>query len=300
MIQLTNDFKNKVIAGLLTLRENYQGPDGSFAKTLEIHNSVWSRLKNGEREGLLKDSQWINLGRELNISAKDKEWKFVRTEVFNHIEEEVLFCKENSKSMILVDDADIGKTVAGKYLSKTLKNCFFISACQTKTKQQFIRTLAKTIGVDGTGKYVQVKANIKYCLKSVMDSPIIIIDEAGDLEYPAFLELKELWNATEGCCGWYMMGADGLEEKMKRGIASKKVGYREIFRRYSNKFSKVVPFDKLEKKAFYEKLISDVVNANIKDKSQVKNIVRRCLTMDDNGNIGGLSRADSLLILNQQ
>jgi len=23
------------------------------------------------------------------------------------------------------------------------------------------------------------------------------LDEAGDLDYPAFLELKELWNATE-------------------------------------------------------------------------------------------------------
>lgn len=300
MIQLTSDYKNKVITGLLQLRENYQGPDASFAKTLEINNSVWSRLKNGERDGLLKDSQWINLGRELNISAKDRAWKFVRTEVFTHIEEEVVFCQTHSKSMILVDDADIGKTVAGKYLSKTLKNCFYLSACQAKTKQQFIRNLAKTIGVDSTGKYVQVKANIKYCLKSVMDSPIVIIDEAGDLEYPAFLELKELWNATEGCCGWYMMGADGLEEKMQRGIASKKVGYREIFRRYSNKFSKVVPFDKLEKRAFYEKLISDVVSANIKDKSQLKTIVRKCLTMDDHGNIGGLTRADSLLILNQQ
>ena len=67
----------------------------------------------------------------------------------------------------------------------------------------------KTIGVDHNGKYGEVKANIKYYLK-LLPSPIVIIDEAGDLDSKAFLELKEFWNATENACGWYMIGADGL------------------------------------------------------------------------------------------
>ena len=43
-----------------------------------------------------------------------------------------------------------------------------------------------------------------------------------------FLELKALWNATERCCAWYMMGADGLKEKINRAIEGKKVGYTEM------------------------------------------------------------------------
>ena len=56
-----------------------------------------------------------------------------------------------------------------------------------------------------------------------IDTPLVILDEAGDLQYEAFLELKALWNATERCCAWYMMGADGLKEKINRAIEGKKV-----------------------------------------------------------------------------
>ncbi len=70
---------------------------------------------------------------------------------------------------------------------------------------------------------------------------LIIIDEAGDLDYPAFLELKAFWNATEGSCGWFMIGADGLRTKIESGIHSRRVGFREIFSRFSESYASVVP-----------------------------------------------------------
>ncbi|MGQ3647375.1 AAA family ATPase, partial [Ornithobacterium rhinotracheale] len=89
------------------------------------------------------------------------------------------------------------------------KNAFYIDCSQAKTKQLFIRLLAKTIGVDSTGRYADVKNTLKTYL-AYLEKPLIVLDEAGDLDYTAFLELKELWNATQGHCGWYMIGADGL------------------------------------------------------------------------------------------
>lgn len=297
MIQITPEFKENVIAALLDHRNNYDGSDAAFAKKMGINSSVFSRIKSGEKDSLLNNAQWLNIGRELDVSAKPKKWVFVRTEVYTSIEEEVLFCKEHSKAMMFVDDCDIGKTVAGKHLSRTLKNCFYVDCTQAKTKQLFIRLIAKTIGIESEGKYATVKANIKYYLK-LLPNPILYIDEWGDLEYAAFLELKELWNATEGVCGWYLTGAEGARHKLENGITAKKVGYREIFRRFNNKFSSVVPVNRSEKIDFYRKLITDVVSANISDKRKLNEIVKSCLTMDENGNIGGLTRADSLIILN--
>ena len=297
MLQLSNEFKNKVVDALLNVRKNYDGSDNAFAKQWSINAGVYSRLKSGEREGLLKDTQWLNLGREFGITLNERKWNMARTDVFNIIEEDILFCQQYAKGKICVDDCGIGKTYSARYLSRTLKNCFYVDASQAKTKQLFIRLIAKTIGVDDKGKYSEVKANIKYYLK-MLPMPIVIIDEAGDLEYMAFLELKELWNSTEGCCGWYMMGADGLRSKIERGINSKKVGFREMFSRYSEKYTSVVPRDRQEKISFYRKLISDVLSVNMSDKNSLNTIVKRCLTTDDNGYIGGLRRAESLLILN--
>lgn len=298
MLQITREFKDKVIEALMEQRANFDGAESAFARQWGIGASVFNRLKNGERDGLLKDTSWLTIGRELNVSATERKWNMARTDVFNIIEEDIVFCKQYSKARICVDECGIGKTFSAKYLSRTLKNCFYVDASQAKTKQLFVKLLAKTIGVDHAGKHAEVKANIKYYLR-MLPQPLIIIDEAGDLDYNAFLVLKEMWNATEGVCGWYMMGADGLRHKIERGIEHKQVGYKEIFSRYSERYTSIVPSGTGERLGFYRKLITDVLTVNMGgDTANLNGIVKRCLATDG-GSIGGLRRAESLLILNQ-
>jgi hypothetical protein len=91
-----------------------------------------------------------------------------------------------------------------------------------------------------TGRYQDVYKDLVFYLRSIQN-PLIILDEAGDLEYPAFLELKALWNATDRSCGWYMMGADGLKAKIERNLEHLKVGYAEILSRMGNRFQKITP-----------------------------------------------------------
>ncbi|GHT13442.1 hypothetical protein AGMMS4956_09610 [Bacteroidia bacterium] len=297
MLQVTRELKEKVVAALMLQRANYDGSDTGFAKLHGIGPAVYNRLKGGEREKLIAEAKWLNLGRELGVSLNERKWNMARTEVYNIIEEEVLFCKEYSKSRIFADDCGIGKTYTAKYLSRTVQNCFYLDASQYKTKNDFIRGLAKAVGVGDRGRISDMKENTKYYLQT-LPKPIVVIDEAGDLNYAAFLELKEFWNATDGCCGWYLMGADGLREKMERGIRNKKVGFAEMFSRHSEKYSTAVPFERNEKIAFYKKLITEVLTVNMTDKTKLSTIVNRCLTADETGHIGGLRRAESLLILN--
>jgi hypothetical protein len=300
MITLTTEFKKNVVEAMLRLRENHEGTDASFSKTLGINSSVFSRIKSGEVDGILSPAQWLNIGRELDVSVSERKWNIVRTAVYNEIEEEIVFCKEYSKSRILVDDCGIGKTMTAKHLSRlVLKSCFYIDCSQAPTKQLFVRLIAKTLGVDSHGPLHQVKANIKYYIK-MLTNPIIILDEAGDLDFPAFLVIKEFWNATDGHCAWYMMGADGLREKIEEGKRRKKQGYREIFSRFSENYSTIVPIDNQKKIQFYINLITDVVKANAPETVNIKKIVDTCITKAATGEIGGLRRAESLLILNQQ
>lgn len=294
---ITKEFKNEVRTALLAIRPNFDGSDGAFAKQWGINGAVFSRIQKGQIDGVLADVHWMTIGRELSVGTHDRTWNTAKTDVFVTIEQDVLFCQAHAKAKIFVDECEIGKTHTVKYLSKTLRNCFLVDGSQAKTKQQFVRRLAKAIGVDQVGNYVEVKENIKYYLK-LLTNPIIIIDEAGDLNNDAFLELKEFWNATEGYCGWYMIGADGLRAKIQRGISNQKVGYRELFSRFSSKYSSAVPTDRHEKIAFYKKLIGDVLSVNMADKSAINAVVNRCITRDDKDNIGGLRRAESLLILN--
>ena len=124
-------FKEEALAALLENRKNFDGSDNMFSRQWGINNSVFSRLKNGQIEGLLKDGQWLEIGRKLNVTINTRKWNVVRTEVFDKIEEEIVFCQEHGKSKMFVDDCEIGKSFTAKYLSRTLKNCFYIDCSQT-------------------------------------------------------------------------------------------------------------------------------------------------------------------------
>lgn len=295
-MNLTKEYKIKVISELLNARQKFGGTDGQFAKQFTINPAVYSRIKGGEVDGIISDVQYLNIGRMLNISTRERSWKLVKTLVYKMIEEEVMFCKQYSKARILVDEPEIGKTFAAKHLARTIKNCFYLDCSQAKTKKVFVQKIAKAIGVDQNGKVADVMENVKYGL-NVLDAPVVILDEAGDVEYSVVLLIKELWNATEDSCGWYMMGADGLRRKFESGISSRKVGFRELFSRYSSRFGSIVPLEKESKRTFYRDLITDILDANTERKELIPLIIRKCMVQQD-GLIGGLRRAESLLILN--
>ncbi len=273
---ISEEFKTKVRAAMLANRDNHGGSDSHYAKTLGISSSIFSRIKKGETNKVLSDTMWISIGRELDVKLHESTWRVARTSVYDQIEGSLTFCKELSKSMILADDCGIGKTFCARHVVRKMKNAFYVDCSQAKTKQQFIRLLAKTVGVDNKGLYREVKGNLKYYL-NMMNKPVIVLDEAGDLDYNAFLELKELWNSTEGTCGWYMIGADGLRAKINRGINNKKVGYAEIFSRFSDEYVRVVPANHEEKKAFYKNLIGAVATANTADSKTVNRLIKRCI-----------------------
>ncbi|MEG0760777.1 ATP-binding protein [Chryseobacterium sp.] len=275
-MNLTYEYKTEVRTALLGRRDNFGGTDSAFAKIYGLSGAIYSRLKAGEIEKIISDSQWLQMGRELEVQTRKSTWKVVKTKVYENIEGSIQFCQHYSASMILVDDCGIGKTFSAKNVVKGLKNAFYVDCSQAKSKQQFIKLLAKTLGIDPKGKYIDVKANLKYYLGQ-LDHPVIILDEAGDLEYTAFLELKELWNATDGFCGWFMMGADGLRSKIEKGINSKKVGFAEIFSRFSDEYIKLTPVGVADKKAFRQELLQQVASANHTGTVPVETLVKKCL-----------------------
>ena len=113
--EITEDYKKRVITGLFSQRENFEGSDTVFANQYGFKSSVLSRFKNGETIGLLSPEKWRFIGRKLGISPKgERQMKLARTDVFVTIEQDIDFCQQYSKAKIFVDDCEIGKTVAAK------------------------------------------------------------------------------------------------------------------------------------------------------------------------------------------
>lgn len=273
-MEVTNDIKQRILEAITENRENYPS-DNKHAAALGISASVYNVLKKGKIDKQVSDTNWICLARRLNVLLENEiQWQAAETPTFVYITEQLAMCQESSVSAVLCDMANIGKTFTARIYVKMHKNAIYVDCSQVKSKQRLIRYIAKEFGVNSNGRYCDVYDDLCFYLKT-LERPLIILDEGGDLQYEAFLELKALWNATERCCAWYMMGADGLKEKMNRSIECKKVGYTEMFSRYGDKYSKVTPDDGKEREAFLKAQAAMVAKLNAPEGTEVMKVVNR-------------------------
>lgn len=266
--------KQRILAAIAANRSNYPS-DAKHAASLGISTSVYSMVKNGQTDKALSDANWISIARRLSVSLRSEiEWKAAKTPTFAFITAQLEACQQSGLSAILCDIPNIGKTFTARHYVQGHKNAVYVDCSQVKTKLKLVRKIASEFGVDSKGRYADVYDDLVYYLRS-MDCPLIILDEAGDLQYEAFLELKALWNATERCCAWYMMGADGLKEKITRSIECKKVGYTEMLSRYGDRYSKVTPDDGREREQFLCAQAAMVAKINAPEGADVAKLVRK-------------------------
>ncbi len=274
---ITQEFRQKVREAILLDRRNYGGSDAAYAKSLGIDKTIYSRIKNGETEKVAAVGFWIAQGRRLDVTLSSRKWNVARTTVYDDIEDNIKFCQSHHKATILIDDCGIGKTFCTKHIIKGRQNAFYFDCSQAKTKMSFVRQLAKTVGLDAKGRYLEIKENLKYYLNQ-MQSPFIALDDAGYLDNSVLPEIIEIWNATQFNCGWMMIGDDSLQSKIERGLQHKKIGYKALFSRFSEEFIHYVPLGSGDKTAFYRQLIGDVADVNLNNKALTNKMIKQCLT----------------------
>lgn len=262
MEALPNEYKERIIEAI---------KDNSFkfttnkaqAVSLNINPAQYSRIMNSDLDGVLADAKWNEIASKYNvpIDALSFNWKSAYTAVYDFISKQLNGCQEMSISGIFCDLSDIGKSYTAKEYVSRHRNAILVDCSRYKSRTELLRAMAREFGIyQGSSVRTLQKDLIQY-MRS-MTKPLVILDEFGDLSYPAFLEVKALWNATEYRCGWYMMGADGLQVKLERQRQNKKVGYAEIFSRLGSRYQRITPPSEKELKTFLLHEISKIIKAN--------------------------------------
>lgn len=280
-MEISKEIKARIVAAIVADRENYPS-DAKHAVALGISPSVYNAIKKGNHERQVSDAGWVGMARRLGVVLREEmEWKAAETPTYRFVTAQLGLCQESGVSAILCDIPNIGKTFSARAYVKRHRNAVYIDCSQVKTKRKLVRKIAKEFGVTSTGSYYDVYEDLVAYMKT-LEKPLVVLDEAGDLQYEAFLELKALWNATERCCGWYMMGADGLKAKIDRNVEGMKVGYAEMLSRFGDTFSRVTPEDEKERQKFLKAQAAIVATVNAPAGADVKQIVL--------GSGGGLRR----------
>ena len=259
---MTKNYKDRILKAVKARLNDYDSQQ-RFAKVLGINPAQLSTILKGKTDQVLSDAKWMSIARRLDVKQSGAgDWKTAKTPVYQYVYKALADCQHDSLSGLLCDRADIGKTYTALQYVRENKNAVYIDCSQVKTRQRLIRRIARELGLNHNGLYADIYEDLVFYLRNGIESPLIILDEAGDLDSKAFLELKALWNATEHVCGWYMMGADGLKAKIQRNLNLKTVGYTELFSRYGNRYQKVVPDGKQDADEFVKAQIAIIAKVN--------------------------------------
>lgn len=262
MSELTTEYKSRIVEAVKDQSFKYK-TNKAQASTLGISAAQFSRILNGDYDKVISDDKWGKIANKYNVPLELNAftWHTAYTQVYHTIYKQLEACQDESISAIFCDIADIGKSYTAKdYVSKH-RNAILVDCSQNKSRTALIRAIAREFGIDWQGSPRIIKKDLVQYMQA-MSKPLIILDEFGDLDYPAYLEVKSLWNATEWRCGWYMMGADGLQAKFDRSRELKKVGFAELFSRLGSRYQRVTPPDEGTRKQFLLKEIERILQVN--------------------------------------
>jgi hypothetical protein len=262
MSVLTDEYKLRIVEAIKDQSFKFKSQSAQ-ASTLGISAAQFSRIVNGDIEKVISEDKWGQIASKYNVPTEANAfvWHTAYTQVYHTIYKQLEACQDESISSMFCDIADIGKSYTAKDYVSRHRNAILVDCSQYKSRTALVRAIAREFGIDWQGSPRIVKKDLVQYMRS-MNKPIVILDEFGDLDYPAYLEVKALWNATEWRCGWYMMGADGLEAKFDRSRELKKVGFAELFSRLGSRYQRVTPPDAETRKHFLLKEIAHILKVN--------------------------------------
>lgn len=292
-IEFDNTDKTKITDLVYDQFVNSGFNQSEYAQTLGFKAEDMSNLfkKNWlKNSSLIGINKWVRFARIVGFNKhSDMEWVTTETEVYTYIKNQLGACQRESLTAILVDEAGIGKTWACKAYQRNNKAVFYIDGSVSGTKNSFVRALGRAVGVGDHGKVEDVLNDAIYALES-MDRPLVILDEAGDLDTKTLLVLKRIYNALDTVCGFYMVGADGLKHSLERGIRHKKLGYVELFSRYGKELKKILPVLANDRHQVLKEMASDIALANGIEKNAVEHIVISLSKAQGFGDMRGVKR----------
>lgn len=190
-------------------------------------------VSDGTIAALMKD-KWSSLSNEMLLRI----WNFMGSDKFEDLYQNVDFvstinaCDKARRYKFMVGvtaDTGMGKTTALRTYARQ-KNVFYVSYDKTMNASQFFVSLLRELTIPFTCSLNDMM-NYAACKLNRLESPLVIIDEAGKLTHSMILYLQVLRDKTYGNCGIVLAGMPYFKTNLQKNAAREKEGYAEFLRR---------------------------------------------------------------------
>ena len=209
--------------------------EGISAGTLSsMLNGNWSRIS---------DAMWTKVSEQVKPTGSSSAtgWTIVETGAYQEISYAMQDAQEYMNVTWVVGEAGCGKTTTGRLYAESHKEAFYILCSEDMLKGEFVRTIARRLGIRSEGYTVRElwQAIIESIIQ--MESPLIIFDEADKLPESVFQYFISMYNNLEDRCGVVFLSTDYIKRRISNGLRYGRKGYKEIFSRIGRKYFDLEP-----------------------------------------------------------
>ena len=269
MKQLTNEQKNEIRDLLAEYVSRFPSQNRAANSLVGVSSGTMSTILNGRYE-TISDEMFVKIRAQISPN-KAEDWTLCETMLYKELNTLLADAQQYQNVAWAVSPAGSGKsTTASDYAAKH-ENAFLVSCSEDMKRGDFIRELARVIGVNVADMSLRTALErvTKYLL--TLDNPLLIFDEGDKLPDIVFYYFITIYNRLEGHCGIIFISTNYIKRRIECGLSYNKKGYDEIHSRICRKFIELTPASSYE--------VAAVARANgIDDDKTIKAVVKDAAT----------------------
>ena len=205
---------------------------GIAAATLSaILNNDWEKISA---------AMWAKVESAIAAPTKAQSWAIAETMAYREITHVMDDARENGAMTWVVGEAGCGKTTTAKEYAATHRNVFYVLCAEDTKKGDFMRDIARSMGIRVDGAVRQMLEQILEALVR-LDGPLLVFDEADKLTDSVMQYFITIYNRTEGDVGTVFLSTRHIKSRMARGLQFNRRGYHELNSRIGRKFYDLGP-----------------------------------------------------------
>ncbi len=233
-MKLTNEQKDEIRVLLQAYVARYPSQSKAAVSLDGISAGTLSAILNGKYE-LISDEMFLKLRAQI-AGRQDDGWQLCPTGVYQELTTLLADAQQYSNVAWAVSAAGSGKTTTAHEYVVGHDNAFLICCAEDMRRNDFIRELARTVGVNVSD--LSIRESLERVVRHLLtlDRPLLIFDEGDKLPDTVFYYFITIYNRMEGHCGIVFLSTHYIKRRMEIGLAYNKKGYDEIHSRICRKF----------------------------------------------------------------
>lgn len=247
-MEITPQIKERVVQCLLSDKE--QRKFSSFKKHaiyvsqilgIPFDDAAYSQIKSVKgRDGVITNQSWLKLARHYKCLDQSR-WNSAETHVYRTVTTALEYCRNGGIWQVLCDNAGMGKSYAAlQFVQQHKDSVIYIDCSDCGSKSDFITEVANSLGIPKASTFSKLWRDcVDFML--LMDKPLLILDEFGDVAEGVITLMKGLYNKADlgdrMALGCYFIGADNLRFRLDNGRKRCKQSYAEFWSRFNSQLT---------------------------------------------------------------